>query len=216
MKQVSYLKLGISLIALFFLPFIVSCGGMEVRTNFSPGKYELVCPNRPLKPQPAFVLLKEKTLNSKPISPDWIRSQEITTSLNDMINLLRTSGLFASVEILNSDAFESNGILIDISLAEQEDAHNGSTAGKVFASGALTLGLAPAVYDYTYTSTMKLKVITLKGQILEKTFSKKADVSAEHYPSDKHPERVLARKYVTDENNKAAVAYLVEMSQSLY
>jgi hypothetical protein len=203
-------------ISLLMVLAVTGCSSPEVKTDFSPGRYELVCKNRPLIPQAAFMILKEDTLNSKPVSPQSQRSQEITESMNDLVNLLEASGLFASVEVLDSNVSKGKGFLIEISLMEEEDLHIAGAGASGFASGFLTLGLAPITYKYTYTSNMNLRTTTSSGRTLEKAFTKKAVVSAQHYGGEVLSERPLARKYVTDENNKAAVAYLVEMSQELY
>jgi len=197
---------------------LTGCGSPNVTTDFAPCKYQLTCTNKPHNPKAAYVALKETILDSKPISLKSVRFQEIQAGTKELVILLNESGLFSSV--VNYDPIaassQAKGFMIEVSLIEKENVHAGRAFSGGFASGFLTLGIAPVNFPYTYSSDMKLKLTTPVGRTIEKTFSKQAQVSATHYVGEAKPERVLARKYVTSENNKALVAYIVEISHELY
>jgi hypothetical protein len=194
-----------------------SCAPPSVTPGQASGNYVLKSTG-PAVRQSAVVVYKEVTIDGKPLRKGAQRAQELDKGVADFTAMLGKSGLFQSVR--QGQASGVQGVVIEVSYAERENSHGAGNFTKGFLSGALTLGLAPVRLDYSYSSSMTIRVLSRGNCILTNTSEKSASGQGSYAGGSTSPDEVqmagrMTRRSVTDENNKAAVYFLISNKNKL-
>jgi hypothetical protein len=214
-------SIAFSLLMLCMFIFL-SCGSPTVTTNFVKGSYTLSLENPSPNPLPISIRYTGAALDGKPLATGTIRAQELNAAIYELAQLLEASGLFKSVEIIdiqNTKTAGKENFIMEVSFAEEEDTHTAGTAGKAFASGFFTLGLAPVTIKYSYSSKMEIRMLKDNSNVIATSSLKSADASSSHMAFESNrslPERTITRKFITSENNRAVVDFLIKNQSKLY
>jgi len=112
--------------------------------------------------QRGTVMFREKALGA-----NTVRGQEMDTEIKRLRQMLMASGLVREVVMVEPGQVADPGpeeIALVLSCNEDGDDNRGGNAASGFASGLLTLGLAPPRLQYGYESAMKIEALCYGGE----------------------------------------------------
>lgn len=199
----------------------VENGLTEIEALFDESK------NRPLhhslasKNNPGMIIKPVKGwIGEGELSPGSLRAMELRNATGHFLDLLCESGVCDHVDTADETTENGHSLVLDLTVKEVEDLHRGKNATKAFLSGFLTLGLVPPSANYSYQSTMTLKVDYPDGTSREYTSSSdtstkwSGDPRLKSYVQKAGGAQKAARRLVTHQALEELVLKLKESSNS--